>query len=589
MTWWRVEGGAIDPDLTEGISAAVADPLWLLARQWQVGEFRGEDAASPVLIEGTVEAYPITACWVERGKQRRTVGRRANPWPLETLVEHEPIAEGPASARVRLEGGAELFRRLVAAGAPVDPVLDGFREAYAFIDDLDAELDPVGHARLVLLARRVPDAGRVAAAVQLAGGDPARLPQLIGLDETLAAALATVITDWLADESTMFCDVAAGSLTAWVTPRLEYRFGVSAVNSNGTIDLEAPEYPGGRLDWFHFDVRPAPDAGKDPQPSRRPVEGRIPVPDRIEVPKPVPGLESKALSSLASPLTFAGMPASRWWEFEDHDVDFGDLAGGPDDLARSVIAAYAMVAGDDWFVVPCTLAAGSLAQVRTLRVLDDFGGSTPISATAVGDQHAGDRPWRFFELSGDPGPDRDEAPLLFLPPVLAGVEQSRPLESVVFRRDEMTNLAWAIERRVESEAGRAVDREAGGGPAHGPKVAGDDWTYRLSTDVPDNWVPLVPVRIDGQNPQIALRRGRIALEGDEQPAKGRILEPEHPFVMHEEEIPFGGVRVTRRYQVARGADGKVRAWVGRHKAPAGGPLRRTPLRFDELTGWTRRG
>jgi hypothetical protein len=599
MSWWRVEGGAIDPELTEGISANVADPLWLLARQWQVGEFRGEDAASPVLIEGTVEAVPISEYWVERGGDRRTIGRAANPWPLETLVEHEPIADGPASARMRLEGGAELFRRLVAAEAPADPVLDGLRDSCAFIDELDAELDPVGHARLVLLARRVPDARRVADAIQLAGGDPTRLPQLTGLDDTLAAALATVITDWLADEAALFCDPAPGALTAWVTPRLEYRFGVSAAISSGTIDLEAPEYPGGRLDWFHFDVRPDPDAGKASEPGRRagteskPTGGagpdRSPVPDVIKDPKPVPGLESKSLSSLASPLTFAGMPASRWWEFEDHDVDFGDLAGGPDDLARSVIAAYAMVAGDDWFVVPCTLTSGSLARVRTMRVLDDFGLSTPITATAVGDRRAGNRPWRFFEHSGDPGPGRDEAPLLFLPPVLAGVEQGRPVESVVFRRDEMANLAWAVERRVESEAGRAVDREAGGPPVDAHEVEGDDWRYRLSTDVPDHFVPLVPVRINGQSPQIALRRGRIALERDVKPAKGRILEPEHPFVMHEEEIPFGGVRVTRRYQVARGADGKVRAWVGRHKAPAGGPLRRTPLRFDELTGWTRRG
>jgi hypothetical protein len=296
------------------------------------------------------------------------------------------------------------------------------------------------------------------------------------------------------------------------------------------------------------------------------------------------------LSSLATPLEFAGMPASRWWEFEDHDVDFGDLAGGPDDLARSIIAAYAMVAGDDWLIVPCTLTSGSIARVTSLRVLDDFGQRTVITATAVGDERAATRPWRFFELSADPGPGRTEAPMLFLPPVVATTEQGRPLESVEFRRDEMANLAWAIERRIESQAGRAVDREAGGAPPRRDRddVEGNDWRYRLSTDVPDHWVPLVPVRIDGASPQIVLRRGRIALEGDAQPAKGRILEPERPFVMREEEIPVGGIRVTRRYQVTRGGDGKVRAWVGRHKAPAGGPMRRTPLRFDALTGWTRR-
>ena len=143
---------------------------------------------------------------------------------------------------------------------------------------------------------------------------------------------------------------------------------------------------------------------------------------------------------------------------------------------------------------------------------------------------------------------------------------------------------------MESQAGRAVDREAGRSSTAEDthEVVGDDWQYRLSTDVPDHWVPLVPVRINGTTPQVVLRRGRIATQGEAQPAKGRILEPEHPFVMREEEIPVGGVKVTRRYQAARGADGKVNVWVGRHKAPSGGPMRRTPLRFDALAGWTHR-
>ena len=402
------------------------------------------------------------------------------------------------------------------------------------------------------------------------GGDAALLPELAGFDETMTTRLATVISEWERRESSMFRDADAAGLSAWSGQRLEYRFGLSAAVPGGTIELDAPEYPGGRLDWYHFDVRSAPEPSGETE--------------------PVAGLGHKSLTSLATPLEFAGMPASRWWEFEDHDVDFGDLAGGPDDLARSVIAAYAMVAGDDWFVVPCTLPSGSLAHVRTLRVLDDFGLWTDIHATAARDGATTGRPWRFFELTGDPGPERTEAPLLFLPPVIGTVEQSRPLESVEFRRDEMANMAWAIERRVESQAGRPVDREAGRSntAADAHEVLGDDWQYRLSTDVPDHWVPLVPVRINGTTPQVVLRRGRIATEGEAQPAKGRILEPEHPFVMREEEIPVGGVKVTRRYQAARGADGKVNLWVGRHKAPSGGPMRRTPLRFDELAGWNHR-
>ena len=39
MTWLRLEGSNRDPDLAEGLAAQISDPLWSLARQWQVGEF----------------------------------------------------------------------------------------------------------------------------------------------------------------------------------------------------------------------------------------------------------------------------------------------------------------------------------------------------------------------------------------------------------------------------------------------------------------------------------------------------------------------------------------------------------------------
>lgn len=157
------------------------------------------------------------------------------------------------------------------------------------------------------------------------------------------------------------------------------------------------------------------------------------------------------------------------------------------------------------------------------------------------------------------------------------------------RRD--ANLAWAIERRIESIAGRTIDRQAPRTPrATEPDgdIDPEAWRYRLSTEVPDHWVPLVTVRIEGDRPQIALRRGRLAVDGPEQRAKGRILEPERSFVLHEEEIPTGGVQVERRWQLARGSDGRVRLWVGRRKSPGGGPMARTPLRFDQLAGYRAR-
>src|SRR6266511_1987223 len=41
--WDRIEAIARSTGLTGGLEARVADPLWLLARQWQVGEFHGDD------------------------------------------------------------------------------------------------------------------------------------------------------------------------------------------------------------------------------------------------------------------------------------------------------------------------------------------------------------------------------------------------------------------------------------------------------------------------------------------------------------------------------------------------------------------
>ena len=58
VTWLRLEGSSRDPELTEGLTACIADPLWTLARQLQVGEFHGEDAASPILVDASLRSRP---------------------------------------------------------------------------------------------------------------------------------------------------------------------------------------------------------------------------------------------------------------------------------------------------------------------------------------------------------------------------------------------------------------------------------------------------------------------------------------------------------------------------------------------------
>src|SRR5215510_8037934 len=46
--WNRLEGRPRSADFTRSLRAEVRDPLWFLTRQWQYGEFEGEDAGSPI-------------------------------------------------------------------------------------------------------------------------------------------------------------------------------------------------------------------------------------------------------------------------------------------------------------------------------------------------------------------------------------------------------------------------------------------------------------------------------------------------------------------------------------------------------------
>ena len=65
----RLEPRCRDADLTTALQARTHDPLWFLARQWQLGEMLGDDAGSPILA-----AVTTTEAGIEprrRGHDRR--------------------------------------------------------------------------------------------------------------------------------------------------------------------------------------------------------------------------------------------------------------------------------------------------------------------------------------------------------------------------------------------------------------------------------------------------------------------------------------------------------------------------------------
>src|SRR5215213_6611971 len=126
----RLEADPDQTDLARGFTAAVADPAWLLGRQWQLGEHHGEDASSPVRVTYRARLSAVDPVGRQPGYDPRTT-------PAEAIVESEPgdswtpgrrIAAGRAVQSAAADAGTPLpddsALRLAALPVPYDP-LDG--------------------------------------------------------------------------------------------------------------------------------------------------------------------------------------------------------------------------------------------------------------------------------------------------------------------------------------------------------------------------------------------------------------------------------------------------------------------------------
>src|SRR4051812_20256903 len=87
--WNRLEGRPRSIDFDRSLRAEVRDALWFLTRQWQVGEFAGDDAGSPVTARFQVSRS------VFEGYQ--AADAPAGPYdpdiPLEAVVEQRRVEE----------------------------------------------------------------------------------------------------------------------------------------------------------------------------------------------------------------------------------------------------------------------------------------------------------------------------------------------------------------------------------------------------------------------------------------------------------------------------------------------------------------
>jgi hypothetical protein len=390
---------------------------------------------------------------------------------------------------------------------------------------------------LAVLGPGVPDgeAAAMQAAPGLAANPPQAPPWLGGIADP-AAALAALI-DWYGWYRGLVAPLPDPASDCWIDERLEYRFSLVA----GATVFRAPAFGGGRIDWCALDgVRPPPPFGPPPDP-------------------PPPGPVVGRQTMLATPLRFAGMPADRYWQFEDGQVNLGALQVQPHDLARLLLVEFATVYGNDWLVVPVDVPLGSYTELPSVTYTTTFGEEFTV---APADDRDRSSRFRLFETSVV-GSLTDTLPGLLVPPSVVGVLDGTAAEEVLFLRDEMANKAWAVERSVTGPSGIVRSRhDEGYPPPFEPGTdPGAELDYLLETDVPAWWIPFLPVATGYRT--FALRKGAILSGGAPVEPLGVLLRPGEALVVRDEEIPREGVRVRRMPTLTRGIDGTYARWIAR--------------------------
>jgi len=578
VMWNRLEGRPRRTDFTRALKAEVRDPLWMITRQWQMGEFIGEDAGSPVTAKVAWSTDVVTELHSAAG----VVPYDPN-LPLEAVVEARPVAltrDGRLhNADLRLALGRR-WRRLLERGGHGGRVPD-FRTAYRFTaPDPTAKADfPItAHAAawqtLAAVADRAIDGGALVVHLATAGALASDGLGMVDPEKSQIDGLGAEFLEWA---RRLYFQPPEGVRT-WDPRHLEYGLGVSAPNRDQPAALAAPEYRGGRLDWFNFDAVATDEthAGGAKQP--------------LEV-----------TSFMPTTAQFDGMPNTRHWAFEEGATNFGDIDPDTTDIAKLLLIEFGLVFANDWFLLPITLPVGSLTAIRGLAVTNVFSERYWIEPAVTAAQV---QSWRMFRLTAK-GALEDR---LFVPATTPTGLESAPVESVACIRDEVSNMVWGIETIVQlpdgsSRRGREVALElhakyqaAVVAAPHVPPENDARIKYTLMTSVAEHWIPFIPVHVEGDNRQIQLQRAAMPrlLEGEEGmiPAKvvprTRLLRegldevPAVSYYVAEEEIERAGTVVETRWQRCRWRGGRVVTWLGHSRTPGRGEAS-SGLAFDTLT------
>jgi hypothetical protein len=587
MSWSRLEGRPRTNNFDRALKAEVRDAIWMLTKQWQMGEFEGDDAGSPVVAKLCTSTSEVDKYKADN----QPVQPFDKEVPFEAKVEQRPLPfatlEQDLSLDLRLIMGRRWMQLLNSKGLLNAATRQFFLNHYAITKPMpknaaDATIcaHPEVWQQYAAVSGRMMDGARFFSDLKAVQHyyDRPDFP-VLGDHSAFDEAEAT-FTSWYQD---LFYQPSDPLNDAWEPAQLEYQFSISSTTESGEKVMHAAEYYQGHLDWYNVDV--------DKQ-----------VPSLGELPgNPPPVAPVKEVQSMIpAPIMFDGMPNTRWWAFEDSKTNFSYVKPDTTDLAKLLLIEFGLIYANDWYLIPYKLPVATLTKIKGLSLTNSFGENFWIEAAGKGGDNDWTR-WNMFSMKTDSlTPVPADTDLLLLPTV-AKIQESKPFEEVMFIRDEMANMVWAIETIIPLPSGGSKSGFEAAAEYHGmlqklstdafgegvvdPPVADGDEVakirYEVMNTIPENWIPFVPGHVKNSNREVQLQRGAMPriLEGNQdKPVKVRPrtallqtgLAEKQGYFIHEEEVPRSGILVEQSFQRTRWNDGKVFVWFGVRKTTGRG-------------------
>ena len=640
----HMESRARKADVTEALRFRIHDPLWMLARQWQLGEFRGNDAGTAMSVRCHVASANIKQYHLGVDRKLSLMGMD-NQTPLEPIVER---IDREITPLVRVESAAYLMSLIAAAGGNREVIAQYLRKAYGLSKSVADPRGSLEHAEIQSFTAsrntRLQRFNKAFSSKAFDGYAIYRDLRANKLSKEIPQEVRDVIervkSTYVKWFGARYLPAGRGG-DAWNQPELGYDFSAE----NPVANYDAKDYSGGRVSWYSFDVDSINDSNVRAGHRRN--------------------VDRETIDTLPVLATYAGAPNKRLWEFENRAVFMGNST---DMQAKGnvVFMQYATMYGNDWMLCPLKTEIGKYIEVESIEVYDTFGIRTDIvNRAGQGDKDPktfGQR-WQMFTNAPVKAETYDNmrnkkwyANGLLFPPALLKTLEGESLEEVSLLRDEMANMVWGVETRIEDGCGssldasllaaevgqymedkydeavekatmtvekvkkekkrlslKRIDEEETVTEVTSSREA--DYKYSLMNTVPLNWIPFVPqhlftkeerAKYDGFQGcrETILRRGKMPyfFDGEYRPVRPlssilKVVKDESrknpdgspmevPMFINEEQVQGVGTIIRKNCQRSRWLDGQTYTWMGYSKG-----IKHTQgvsgLEFDNLLDPTR--